>query len=339
MGDLNAINLEDCEVPLGLPGNLGGGASDSRDPLLPNLNVAVFLADYDWPQEASSSFRQSQVGQKLLPMLCDSVAHLYPEASFTILSSPSTDIPDLPYNIDVRRRPLGHQQLVYDRLLHYIAFLEQASGDSAYLFLDSDMLMLKRLQLDVAEDWDIGIAYKRCGDWVNSGMILVRPHRHERALDFFREAARICKERYSSKLQWGAVQPALRDAIGMTEMPKKLQIKKASTARVLLLPIRKFAFFAPWYARLYTPNTWILHFCGGRKDLMPDFYRLRIAKNAPSSLPSSAAATNADRPPRRVDARLFHDLYDDHRILFKEWLRRLRVARADRWRSLMGREA
>ena len=118
-------------------------------------------------------------------------------------------------------RPIGNGPLIYERMRHYIAFLEQAPVDPTYLFLESDMLVLERLRLDIAEDWDVAIASKSSGMWINGGMFLVRAQRREPALAFLRQAARFYEERYLTHPNWGADQAALRDARGAEETPRK----------------------------------------------------------------------------------------------------------------------
>src|SRR5262249_42625205 len=157
-------------------------------------------------------------------------------ARFTILTTPTTKLPELPFRTDIVARPVGNGPLLYERMRHYIAFLEQAPVDRTYLFLESDMLMLKRLRLDIDQHWEVAIAYKSTGMWINSGMCLVRARRREPALAFFRQAVKLYEERYLSHPRWGADQAALRDAVGLKEPPANPRVEVTENARVLLLP-------------------------------------------------------------------------------------------------------
>jgi hypothetical protein len=248
--------------------------------LLPNLQVVVFLVDSSRPSSSAGGYIGPHVGQTLLFMLCHSVVRLYEHARFTILTTPTTKLPELPFPTDTFARPVGNGPLLYERMRHYIAFLEQAPVDRTYLFLESDMLMLEQLRLEIVEDWDVAIAYKNKGMWINSGMLLVRAQRRDAALAFLRLAARLYEERYLNHPQWGADQAAIRDVLGLKEPPANARIEFTATTRVLLLPMDKFTRFAPWYARLSPPATWILHFTGDRKRTMPQFYWLHIERAA-----------------------------------------------------------
>ena len=267
--------------------------SDGDDPLLPSLQVVVFLIDSNRPSTSAGGHIQPDSVQRgllpedssakiLLPVLCQSVSRLYERARFTILTTPTTKLPELPFPADIVARPVGNGPLLYERMRHYLAFLEQAPVDRNYLFLESDMLMLKRLRFCIAEEWDVAIAYKNKGMLINSGMLLVRAQRREPALAFLRQAVKFYEERYLNQPKWGLDQAALRDAVGLKEPPARPRVEITGTARVLLLPRHEITRTAPWYALLFPPATWILHFSGGwrRKRAMSHFYWLHMGNGA-----------------------------------------------------------
>lgn len=247
---------------------------------MPRLRVLVFLADSNRPSQSAGGYVQRHSGQSLLPLFCQSVARFHEDVRFTILTTPTTKLPVLPYPTEIFARPVGDGPLLYERMRHYLTFLEEAPAENTYLFLESDMLMLQRLRLDVGEDWDVALAYKSTGMWINSGMFLVRAGRREQAIEFLRHALAIYRKRHLNHPKWGADQAALRDALGLTEPPQRPCVQATEGARVLLVPRHEFTRFAPWYAWVAPPRTWILHFSGGRKKAMPYFHWLHMGKGS-----------------------------------------------------------
>ena len=86
--------------------------SDGGDPLLPNLQVVVFLINSNRPPTSAGGDVQPDSGKRgllhedsyaksLLPMLCQSVSRLYERARFTILTTPTTKLPELPFPTDI----------------------------------------------------------------------------------------------------------------------------------------------------------------------------------------------------------------------------------------------
>ena len=250
------------------------------DPLLPHFKVAVFLADSNRTSTSAGGYLQAHSGQNLLPLFCDSIVRLYPNASFSILTTPTTSLPQLEFPTEIVARPIGTGPLLHERLRHYIAFLENAKDDCTYLFAESDMLMMERLRLDVTDDWDLAIAYKSTGMWINSGILLVRAHRRKPALAFLRRALEFYEKLHLNHQKWGSDQAAFRDALGLKEPPASPRVQVTGAARVFLFPRHELTRFAPWYACLFPPRAWILHFSGSRKKAMPYVHWLQIGRGA-----------------------------------------------------------
>jgi len=214
-------------------------------------------------------------------MFCDSVRRLYENVRFVVLTTPTSRMPEASDSVQVFSRPIGDGPLLYERMKHYADFLDEGEDDRAYLFLETDMLMLHRFAVDVSEDWDVAIAYKDKGMWINSGMFLVRAGRRAPAIAFLRRALTFYEERHLTHPKWGADQAALRDAIGLTEPPNRLRVEVTDTAKVLLIPRAGFTPFARRFAALSPPDVWILHFSQYRKKWMKGFYWLHLGAGAP----------------------------------------------------------
>lgn len=247
---------------------------------MPNLTVATFIVDRKAAATAAGSYRHRHSGQELMPLMLDSVRRHHPDARFTILTTEETALPDLAYPFEVFARPTGDGPLLYARMAHYIAFLEQADPDRTYLFMETDMLMTGPLELPVTEDWDAAIAYKATGMWINSGVFLVRPGRKDAALAFLRRAYAIYGERYVGHKPWGSDQAAFRDALRMTKPLDRVTLVEVDGARILVVPRHKYAPFSKWYTWVMPPRTWILHFSARRKRAMPFFHWLHFGEGA-----------------------------------------------------------
>lgn len=245
-----------------------------------NLTVATFIVDRKDAATAAGSYRHRHSGQELMPLMFDSVRRHHPDARFSILTTEETALPDLAYPFEVFARPTGDGPLLYARMAHYIAFLEQADPDRTYLFMETDMLMTGPLEVPVTEDWDAAIAYKATGMWINSGVFLVRPGRKDAALAFLRRAYAIYGDRHVNHAKWGADQAAYRDALGLVAPPAGISVVETDGARILVIPRHGYTRFSPWYAWLAPPPTWILHFSARRKRAMPFFHWLHFGEGA-----------------------------------------------------------
>ncbi|NOT09704.1 MAG: hypothetical protein HOP28_16040 [Gemmatimonadales bacterium] len=242
--------------------------------------MAVFLVDLKRPTAPAGAYPQRHLGQRMWPMFCDSVLRQYPEARFSILTTPESTLPNQLFAAHIFAHPIGERPLPYERLRHYIRFLEEGEDDCSYLFLESDMLMLGRFRLDVREEWDLAIAYKNKGMWINAGMLLVRAGRRDAALGFLRKALQIYEDRYLDHPKWGADQAAFRDAAEMVQPPNCPTVQSTPEARVLLVPREDYTRYPTRFAALKPPRTWILHFAGPRKKWMSGYYWLQFGKGA-----------------------------------------------------------
>ncbi len=242
------------------------------------LTFVVFVVERATPSSAGGAYELVHDGRRLLRLLRDSVRRTYPASEFVVLTSPQTDAD--PQLLDVRRvvRSVGSGPLLYERMKAYQAFLESAVDDRAYVFVESDMLILRRIKIDAERDWDIALLSKPKFMWINSGVVMVRAGRRARAAAFLRRAAAIYEERYLDHPEWGSDQLALRDAAGLESPPVSPMVREMPEAQVLLLPLTTVAPFtrdgAP--GLLDPPATPIIYFTGARKRRMGAFYRLHI---------------------------------------------------------------
>lgn len=221
-------------------------------------------------------------------MMFDSVRERCPDCRCVVLTDKCTTLARLPKYVEVIRRRVQLENLMYERTRLQVEYLRCAKA-ACNIFVDTDMLILDDVRNWFSDSFDVGVTCrdsKRTDMPINGGLILCRTG--SRALRFLESVEYISREQYKRYGQWFGDQYALRDAVGQQALEASVsrKVKTASGVTVNLLPAETYN-WTPRHgyrsiARI--PSAKLVHFKGVSKEMMLPFWLAHFERSAMSRL-------------------------------------------------------
>ncbi len=216
-----------------------------------------------------------------IALLARSIRASYPEASIVLLTNPVGAAAAMP-GVEIAAREVHPEHIMVERLRGYRDRMRAAEPGSVLVFMDTDMLVLRRFDELLAGGADLAVTVRRDRTWpINAGLVVARKTREEGVEAFFDRLVACCEDLPEDEKRWYGDQVALARVLA----PEPGRFKHAYVGTRDGLTVR----FAP--SRLYnqTPRPWmlrlalyrgaarILHFKGGRKARMAFYARLYLS--------------------------------------------------------------
>lgn len=219
---------------------------------------------------------------EMISMLFASARRAHPGASFTIMTTPKTDLGPLDQDVSRRNFEVAADTLMRDRMACQIQFLAEDRLDTPIVFLDSDILINAPLDSVFEGDFDVGLTWRSMERMpFNGGVLFINNQRKGPAENFLRSVYELYQRRHPHRAKWFGDQTAIYEYLGISldDISRSPTFEKDGC---------RFAFF-PCENYNYSPENGvaeivkplqdkvILHFKGARKPLMTHYFRAHLA--------------------------------------------------------------
>lgn len=213
---------------------------------------------------------------KLMNLMFGSVKLSHPDSKMTLLTNQSTAIESLDEEVEVIRYP-------YDRLGNRLAeqlsihqFLKEYQGCSALIFLDYDMLVQESLESVFDKEFDLFLVRRptkmSTKPPINMGVVGVQQNRYKQAARFFSTIiSQIIP--FKELHEWGGSQLAVQKML--FEYFYRRRPQEYINYKGLLIRLVSDAYnYTPKQkdCGLFFPNKKLIHFKGGKKAYMSDYW-------------------------------------------------------------------
>ena len=213
-----------------------------------------------------------------IAMAARSVREHYPEAEIVLLTNMTRADADLPDFISVRPEPVDQTQIMFERARRYRDHIRTAVPASVVVFMDTDMLVVRRFDELLMPGADIAVTVRRLRlAPVNGGLIVVNNLRHVATAAFFERFVAAFGELTPDERKWDGDQTVLARLLNApTDGPSAIMHATAGDLTIRFAPVRVFNNTPrSWLLRLglFRPGARLLHFKGRRKGRMPLYAR------------------------------------------------------------------
>lgn len=208
----------------------------------------------------------------------------YPEAEILLLTNPEGREASLPSEVGIRPRPLDFAHLMFERVVAYRDHVREARPGTRIVFLDTDMLVIRRFDELLAPGADLAVTIRQILPApVNGGLIVVDMTHPDRVVSFFDRFVSCFDSLPETEKKWDGDQTALKVLLDapvarirdiMTVEREGLTVRFAPaqvfnhTPRRLMLRLG-----------LFRPGARLLHFKGGRKVRMEAYARRYLSNS------------------------------------------------------------
>ena len=245
------------------------------------INFVTFLVE-PVVKSASANVWNLLSGQDQLRLLKLSARVHHPDAQFTILTDQATTIPQMCDDDEIVRRSIDQSEIMLERTRQQYNYLLNYDFQHPMIFIDTDILLLKNIDVVFLQDFDIGLTIRDNKEMpVNGGVIFVNNRNPQSARHFFKTLLGIIESQGKQERNWYGDQLALCRMVS-SEPEKPIQadsIFEANGVRLLCLPGAKFNFSA----QRGHPNLFqnldkisIYHFKGRSRIYMKTFWDYRV---------------------------------------------------------------
>ena len=247
-----------------------GSSSEMAAPGL-RLRAVMFHA-----YNAPNSEADAMIGLAARSML----AH-YPEAEVVLLTDAEGGRAKLPDFVRVDVRDIDFKRLMFERVRLYRDCVEAAAPGETLVFLDTDMLVVRRFDELLRPDIDLAVTVRNwgkptaAGDFyvpINGGLYVVNAARHETVRRFFDRFLELYEALPAERHVWDGDQIAVAELLDPPSAKLRLPlIAERDGLRVCFAPVRYFNNTPrPLSLRLaaFRPGSRVLHFKGPRKRHM-----------------------------------------------------------------------
>lgn len=202
----------------------------------------------------------------------------YPEAAVVLLTNPLGREAALPAGIRVVAEPVDLERIMFERIRMYRDHVRAAPDSTQLVFLDTDMLVIRRFDEILAPGADLSVTVRRILPApVNGGLIVVDTANHRRVAGFFDRFVACYDGLPEEEKRWDGDQTALRILLDApVARLKRIEVGERDGLVVRFAPAR---IFNNTPRRLFLklglirPGARLLHFKGGRKGRMAAYAR------------------------------------------------------------------
>ena len=208
------------------------------------------------------------------------LAH-YPQAEIVLLTNEEGGRAKLPDFVRVEVSDIDIKRLMLERIRLYRECVETAAPGEALVFLDTDMLVVRRFDELLRPDIDIAVTVRSWGrptvpgDFyvpINGGLYVVNAARHEAVRRFFDRFLELYEALPADRHAWDGDQIIVAELLDPPSVKLRVPlVAERNGLRVCFAPVRHFNNTPrPWSLRLATfrPGSRVLHFKGPRKRHM-----------------------------------------------------------------------
>lgn len=273
----------------------------------PPLHFVTFHADLSADNEQAHPHTELAHKQyvELIQMMFASARHLHPGSRCTVLTTPQTDLSDLPDWIGRVPSEANADTLMRDRMAAQVSFLANDHFDLPIVLIDSDILVTRPLTEVFDLDFDVGLTWREIKTMpFNGGVIFLNNRRPEAVNKFVKSVFDIFGARHAHRSKWFGDQTAIAEYVGLLA-EEILSNPKVEIEGVLVS-------FFPCEIYNYSPDNAlagvrdplsakaILHFKGDRKRFMAYYFDAYIGFRAHPSAKSLLRRFKARRVLRQA---------------------------------------
>lgn len=254
---------------------------------MPQLTVAIFHVFADGPDY----FRD------MISMAARSVKRVYPDANVVLLTNLRRDDLGLPSYVAVSPVNQDLESLMLERIRHYLRYVSSCAADGYLILMDSDMLLLRSIDEQLRDDFDIGLTLRNMRKApINGGLYIVNLAHRSRGILFFERLLDVYHSLPIEHRRWDGDQIALAKMLNPPPAhPKKTLHAAFEGARIKYLPVsiynntpRRF-----WLNRiLLNPFAKIIHLKGERKNKMPRYFERYVEGRMAEAIRGLSAVLN-----------------------------------------------
>ncbi len=207
----------------------------------------------------------------------------YPEARLVLLTNASAKEADLPAELELRVAGYDETRLMLERVRAYRDYVGTVEPGTTVLFLDTDMLVIRRFDELMAPDIDLAVTVRNVPKMpINGGLIVARTDRPAETRGFFDRLVACCEALSDDEMRWDGDQIALFRLLDPPPHPMlDLRTEPRGALTVRFAPARVFNQTPrPGFLRfgLFRPGARLLHFKGARKAKMPLYARRFLSR-------------------------------------------------------------
>jgi hypothetical protein len=220
---------------------------------------------------------------RLIGLLARSIRCHYPGARVVLMTNEAGRASGVPAGVEVRVSALDPDPVMVERIRQYRDYVHSVSPGTVVVFMDTDMLVVRRFDELMAPDADLTVTIRNYRDMpINAGLVVVRTDDHPRMRDFFDRLHDCCASLSEDEKRWYGDQIAFGRLLDPPSVRlKRLFVAQRAGLRVRFAPSRVFNCTPrPWMLALgvYRPGVRVLHFKGDRKARMPLYAGLYLSR-------------------------------------------------------------
>jgi hypothetical protein len=211
--------------------------------------------------------------EKQIQLAARSVRLHYPEAEILLLTNPEGDRAALPGWIGRKARPVDFQQIMFERTLAYRDHVKSVEPGTRIVFLDTDMLVIRRFDELLAPGADLAVTIRQILPApINGGLIIVDTAQHDNVGSFFDNLVECFERLPAAERRWDGDQTALKQLLDPpVNRITQIRVVERNGLVVRFAPAQVFnhtprRLFLK--LGLFRPGARLLHFKGGRKVRM-----------------------------------------------------------------------
>ncbi|QPC44017.1 hypothetical protein HW532_15755 [Kaustia mangrovi] len=218
---------------------------------------------------------------QMISMATRSISQTYPEADIVLLTDRVSNDIRLPDRTRVEQIHVDMNQLMLSRVRQYRDSVERAPDDGYMVFIDTDMLLFRRFDEILKDDFNLAFTIRRKRRVpINVGFYVANLSAKGRVMDFFDRYVGAFEALDPAAYAWEGEQPVLARMLGAPALDVD-RPRYADWGDIVIkyLPTHVYNFtpdgsMLRW--RLFSPRAKVLHLKGSRKYSMPDYYRRYI---------------------------------------------------------------
>jgi hypothetical protein len=207
----------------------------------------------------------------------------YPEARLVLLTNEVARRAELPPELELRLGDYDDTRLMLERVRAYRDTVRDAAPGTTLLFLDTDMLAIRRFDELMAPEIDLAVTVRNVPKMpINGGLIVARTEHHAAVVAFFDRLVACCEALSDDEMRWDGDQIALFRLLDPPPHPMlTLRTERRGDLTVRFAPARVYNQTPrPGFLRfcLFRPGARLLHFKGARKAEMPLYARRFLSR-------------------------------------------------------------
>ncbi|QDV82907.1 hypothetical protein [Planctomycetes bacterium TBK1r] len=224
---------------------------------------------------------------QMIDLMFRSASLFHPNCRKVVLTDEATLFPQNWGDIEIHRFDIEPKTPMFSRVVSQERYVQQYDFGGPLILLDCDMLFNRSFAgLFPNSDFDIGLTYVERNDQpLNGGLIILADRHPEICSQFFQRFREITESDFSDKHAWFCDQLALAK---MIDLDSTVSVGEQSNGRRRATVDEARIELWPCATHNFTPEntfstildadqgSWLLHFKGAQKRLMPHYWRAHL---------------------------------------------------------------